>query len=52
MDAKEEIVVSEIAIGVMVEMIRPKSIGFSGANWEACSPVNTSSNDLPFRTSR
>jgi len=29
---KEEIVVSEIAIGGTVEMIRPKSIGFSGRN--------------------
>lgn len=52
MDDKEEIVVPEIAISGMVEMIRSKSIGFSGVNWEAFSPVNTSSNDLPFRTSR
>ena len=49
---KEEIVVSEIATGGTVEMIRPNSTGFSGANWKACSPVNTSSNDVPFRTSR
>ena len=52
MDAKEEIVVSVVAIGDTVEMIRPNSTGFSGAKWEACSPVNTSSNDVPFRTSR
>ena len=43
---------SQGAISGMVEMIRSKSIGFSGVNWEAFFPVNTSSNDLPFRTSR
>jgi hypothetical protein len=52
MEDKAVRVVSELAPEGTVEMIRLKSIGFSGANWEALSPVNTSSKDLPFRRSR
>jgi len=52
MEDKAEGVVSELATGGTVEMIRLKSMGFSGANWEALSPVNISSKDLPFRRSR
>jgi hypothetical protein len=52
MEDNVEWVVAELATEGTVEMIRLKGIGSSGANWEALSPVNTSSKDLPFRRSR
>ena len=48
----ERTVLSELADGGTVEMVRSKSRGLSGASWRACSPVNISSKDLPFRASR
>jgi len=44
--------VPEIATGGRVLIVRSKTTGFSGARWEAFSPVNISCMDWPFRTSR
>lgn len=48
----EEIVAPDLSTRGMVDMIRSENMGFSGANLEAFSPVNTSVMDWPFRTSR
>jgi len=52
MDDKQKISVPEMATGGMVDMVRSKGGGVSGANREAFSPVNTSVMGWPLRTLR
>jgi hypothetical protein len=52
MEGKAEGVVPELTIGGLVDTVRSKDGGFSGANREASSPVNTNVRGWPFRTSR
>jgi len=49
---RAKIGVPEIVTGGRVLIVRSKTTGFSGARWEAFSPVNISSKDWPFRMSR